>query len=65
MGIPDQLQEKLAKSGRAPNYKMIALAILKNDYSLKTLGLDVGISEYYIALRLLDNESKNMQMKLL
>lgn len=37
-GIPDQLQDGVMKSCRAPSYKAIALAILRNDHNLHSLG---------------------------
>lgn len=37
-GIPDEVPHKLAKSGRVPSYKAIALAILRNDLNFYTLG---------------------------
>jgi predicted phosphoadenosine phosphosulfate sulfurtransferase len=37
-GIPDELQDGVMKSCRAPSYKAIALAILRNDHNLYALG---------------------------
>ena len=37
-GIPDEVPEKLAKINRAPSYKAMAIAILKNDHNLLSLG---------------------------
>ena len=37
-GIPDELPRKLQDSGRAPSYRAIAEAILKNDMQLATIG---------------------------
>jgi predicted phosphoadenosine phosphosulfate sulfurtransferase len=37
-GIPDEVPKKLYDSGRAPSYKAIAVAILKNDLKLRSLG---------------------------
>jgi predicted phosphoadenosine phosphosulfate sulfurtransferase len=36
--IPDELPTGLEKSGRAPSYKKIAMAILKNDLNFHSLG---------------------------
>lgn len=36
-GIPDEVPAKLAASGRAPSWKSIAVAILKND--LRSIGI--------------------------
>lgn len=37
-GIPDDVPELLSRSNRAPSYKAIAVAILRNDLLLKSLG---------------------------
>jgi predicted phosphoadenosine phosphosulfate sulfurtransferase len=37
-GIPDECPPKLAKAMRVPSYKAIAMAILKNDLHLTSLG---------------------------
>jgi predicted phosphoadenosine phosphosulfate sulfurtransferase len=50
-GIPDSLPPKVASSGRAPCYKMLATAILRNDFTLKCLGFSGPMSEYYEGLR--------------
>ncbi len=50
-GIPDVVPDKLAKTGRAPSYKAVAIAILKNDASLSTLGCSTDTSEYYSMLK--------------
>jgi predicted phosphoadenosine phosphosulfate sulfurtransferase len=36
--IPDEVPAKIAASMRAPSYRAIAVAILKNDHTLSTLG---------------------------
>jgi predicted phosphoadenosine phosphosulfate sulfurtransferase len=50
--IPDEVPEKIMRSGRAPSYKAIALAILKNDLQLFALGFAAKESEWYQALRI-------------
>lgn len=37
-GIPDEIDDLLIKACRAPSYKSIALAILRNDHNLYSLG---------------------------
>jgi len=37
-GIPDEVPKKLHDAGKAPSYKAIAIAILKNDLHLYSLG---------------------------
>jgi predicted phosphoadenosine phosphosulfate sulfurtransferase len=46
-GIPDSIPEKLAKSGRAPSYKSIAMAMLRNDHNLEALGFSGKYSDWY------------------
>jgi predicted phosphoadenosine phosphosulfate sulfurtransferase len=53
--IPDEVPEKLAKINRAPSYKAIAIAILKNDSSLKSLGFQGKHSNWYKILKNKDN----------
>lgn len=38
-GIPDEAPARLEALNKVPSYRMICKAILKNDISLKTLGL--------------------------
>lgn len=63
-GIPDEVPHKLAQSGRVPSYKAVAMAILRNDMILKSLGFEGKRSQYYEALR--DERKKNLssQMRL-
>jgi predicted phosphoadenosine phosphosulfate sulfurtransferase len=37
-GIPDEVLPKVAKSMRAPSYKAVAVAILRNDHNLHSIG---------------------------
>lgn len=37
MGIPDEVPTEIMRSGKAPSYKTIAIAILNNDY--RALGI--------------------------
>ena len=50
-GIPDEVPPKLAQSGRVPSYKQIAIAILRNDFVLKSLGFDGKMSDYYSQIK--------------
>jgi len=50
-GIPDEIPYKLAQSGRVPSYKQIAIAILRNDFVLKSLGFDGKMSDYYTQIK--------------
>lgn len=49
--IPDEVPERLMQLNKAPSYKAICIAILKNDISLKTLGFSPKKSKYYDALK--------------
>ncbi len=46
-GIPDEAPKELEVRGKVPSYRRIAIAILKNDYSLKSLGFTPKKSKYY------------------
>lgn len=48
-GLPDDVPVEIFD--RVPSYKRIAVAILKNDVSLKTLGFTPEVSEYYNILK--------------
>jgi len=37
-GIPDELPRKLEASGRVPSWRAVAIAILRNDHNLHSLG---------------------------
>ncbi len=53
------------KSGRAPSYKAIALAILKNDVSMQSLGFSTSVSKYYYILKEMADEKECKQMELI
>jgi len=50
-GIPEEVPARLSQLNKAPSYKEICSAILKNDYSLKTLGLPQVKSRYYSSFK--------------
>lgn len=54
------MPHKVAASGRAPSYKQVAMAILKNDVSMKSLGFVPKRSKYYDLVV----QSKDKQLKL-
>lgn len=62
-GIPDEVARKIAASGRAPSYKAIAIALLRNDNTLSSLGISGTHSEYYDLLK--ETVSDKAQMRLL
>lgn len=53
-GIPDEAPIEI--SDMVPSYRKVAIAILKNDYSLKSLGFTAPVSKYY-------NEIKKEEIK--
>jgi len=57
--------EKLAKSGRAPCYKQIAIAILRNDFVMKSIGFDGVPSEYYRQFKSEELRAKSQQRQLI
>ena len=59
-GIPDEVQAKVMKSKRAPSYKAIALAILKNDHSLQTLGVTPIKSRWYDELKRIELKQRGV-----
>jgi predicted phosphoadenosine phosphosulfate sulfurtransferase len=65
-GIPDEAPYELEIRNKVPSYRRIALAILKNDYSLKTLGYTPKKSKYYDFYKKIEIEArqKYKQLKL-
>lgn len=61
-GIPDQVPDRLMELKKAPSYKAIAIAILKNDSSLKSLGFEPKKSEYYHILKKIEIASRPNQV---
>lgn len=64
-GIPDEVPEKLAKSGRVPSYKAIALCILRNDLKLRALGFGEQESALVTMLYRQKKEEEHPQIKLI
>ena len=57
-GIPDEVPEVLAKQQLAPSFKAIAIAILKNDHALTTLGFAAPQSHWYGVLKRIELEER-------
>jgi len=57
-GIPDEAPYELEIRNKVPSYRKICYAILKNDYSLKTLGFDQKKSIYYNHFKKIEIESR-------
>ena len=62
-GIPDEVPEKLSKTLRAPSYKAIAIAILKNDHTCKSLGFNTTMSQTYYDVKNSTEEKIQEEMK--
>ena len=57
-GIPDEAPERLERLNKVPSYRRICLAILKNDYQLKTLGKTPKKSKYYDILKKIELKAR-------
>jgi predicted phosphoadenosine phosphosulfate sulfurtransferase len=64
-GRPDEIEVKLMRSMRAPCYKALALAILKNDGLLTSCGYKKIKSQYEDALRNAKIKRESKQLELL
>jgi len=56
-GIPDEAPNEI--SDMVPSYKRIAIAILRNDYSLKSLGFTPKTSMFYTILKGIEIKARN------
>lgn len=65
-GIPDEAPLRLEQLNKVPSYRQICFAILKNDYSLKTLGTEKKKSPLYSELKRIEltNKGKIKQLRL-
>lgn len=50
-GIPEEVPHELMRLNLAPSYKAIAIAILKNDHTLSSLGYSKPVSPWYNAIK--------------
>ena len=57
-GIPDEAPEGLEQLSRVPSYRKIAIAILKTDVSLKSLGYTPKKSIYYNILKKIEIDAR-------
>ena len=63
--IPDELPRKLMESGRAPSYRAIAEAILRNDIMLHSIGGSARESKYAAILYAEKKNSESSQQCLI
>lgn len=61
-GIPDESPIEI--NDMVPSYRRIALAILKNDYPLKTLGFSPPKSEHYNSLKRIELNEREKIIKM-
>lgn len=59
-GIPDEAPHELEIRNKVPSYRRIAMCILKNDYSLKTLGFTLKKSKYYDIYKKIELEERKI-----
>jgi len=57
-GIPDEVPDRLMQLNKAPSYKAICIAILKNDFNCKTLGYAPKKSIYYSIFKKIEIEQR-------
>lgn len=57
-GIPDEVPERIDLLNKAPSYKTICKAILKNDYQLELLGFTKKHTTIYSELKRIELEGK-------
>lgn len=58
-GIPDEVPNEI--KDLAPSYKKIAVAILNNDITLKSLGFTAKKSEYYNIYKKIELEKRKIK----
>jgi len=57
--IPDEGNPRLEQLHKIPSYKKIAIAILRNDSSLQSLGVVAKKSKYYHMLKKIEIEGRD------
>lgn len=62
--IPDDVPNKIMDSKRAPSYKAIAIAILKNDHNLYSLGFSQRESQILSAIIEQNKEKEQLALDL-
>lgn len=58
-GIPDEVPLRLMQLRKAPSYKAICIAILKNDTSMASLGFTPTSSKWYSELKRIEIEQRD------
>jgi predicted phosphoadenosine phosphosulfate sulfurtransferase len=60
-GIPQEAPRRLESSGRVPSYRLICMAILKNDIALTTLGMSRQNCDAYMALKKIEIQGRDRE----
>lgn len=65
-GIPDEAPKRLEDLNKVPSYRQLCMAILKNDFQLKSLGYTPVKSRFYHTFKKIEIEQRNKtnQLKL-
>ena len=65
-GIPEEVPCRIEQLNKSPSYKQLVKAILKNDFSLKTLGIEIKKPKPYHEIKRIEINSRglNKQLKL-
>lgn len=63
-GIPDEAPTRLEDLGKAPSYRLICKAILKNDYQCETLGFSKNKPLVYHDLKKIELANKGIYIQL-
>ena len=63
-GIPDEVPARIEQLNKAPSYKAIVRAILKNDISLKSIGFVHHKPKAYHELKRIELKNRNKQLQL-
>lgn len=58
-GIPDEAPRELESAALVPSYRRICLALIRNDLTLKTLGLSQPKSQLYGKIKRAEIEQRN------
>ena len=59
--LPDSVPDCLMRLNKAPSYKAICFAILKNDHPLQTLGFTPVVCESYNVLKRIELQARSYE----
>lgn len=57
------MPSEILNLGIAPSYKLICIAILKNDHSMKMLGFEQKYSPWYCAIKRIELKKRGIEIK--